>query len=221
MPKAETFRESFETALKAGSKAWKQLTEQYYWTRSAKNLEEVQKLWPEYSQAWARVQIMRVYNVDPNLYAAIAARLGGCEHKDVGEATVQMINAGVQMIDKVGIAEAYRAFREVPRTKMAALASKIQHMNGPDDLREEVDRIAAETRSAARRLGEQSRAGVQPEGYIDFRREYWKLMAENTTLRKENDALRARVGILESRMKSAAAKIREEFNAKIEELVKA
>lgn len=218
---AETFQSSFERALKAGAKSWKQLTEQYEWTKMGTNLEDVQKLWPAYSLEWARVQIMRVYNVDPNIYRAIVARLGGCEHKDINNASVQMLKVGARAIEVVGIAEAYRAFREVPRTKFAVLAAKIQGMKGPDDLRKEIDILNADVSAAGRTLGEKVKSEQGRDENLDYRREYWKLTAENEKLRKENVALRSRVNILESKIRSGVAKIREEFNAKIEDLARA
>lgn len=163
---------------------------------------------------------MRVYNVDPNIYRAIAARLGGCEHKDINNASVQMLKVGARAIEVVGIAEAYRAFREVPRTKFAVLSTKIQDMKGPDDLRKEINLITAEISSAGRSLSAKAKSVQEGDEDRDYRREYWKLTAENEKLRKENVALRSRVTTLESRMKVAAAKIREEFNAKIEDLVR-
>lgn len=168
---ANSFVGTVESLLSEGEGALAHLVDAYNW--GVIHLKEIHRYAKNYQQQWLRREIIRVFNVDPQLYVRVAHHVGGGR-------TAEQFRKGRVLIQRYGFHAMWRAENMLTNEQMASLPSKINDATTPEDFTRIVDDMAEAHR-------------VKPStdpGKIDYRREYLKLLKENSELKREVKVLR-------------------------------
>lgn len=173
-----------------GEGALLNLVDAYNWGNV--NLKEVHKYNPKYEQRWLQREIQRVFNVDPQLCTRVAHQLGGGR-------TITAFEKGRKLLKRFGFFELYRAVKLLSRKQMEELPSKITPTMTSDQLHEMVDDMAEVLKNKTDQ--------GEPEK-LDYRREYHRLLKENSELKAQVKLLNEWKAKFERMVESQGARVR-------------
>lgn len=169
---ARTFEADCIRLIKTAAMTLEEAVDRYNWANVHR--KEILKYNSGYRQEWLRIEIGRVFSVDPVIYTRTATHIGG------GRRAEHFLK-GREFIRRFGVPECLRADRLLTQDQLTELLSKVTEETSTEQFRQIVNDMAEVLSSK-----------LPPrEPKMDYQREYLRLLAENAELRKEIEILRA------------------------------
>ena len=173
----KTFMKSVHDRLSQSKENLEYLVDAYNWWQWPDNDREMRKAYPQARREWLRQEIMRIFNVDPQIVTRIVSRLSGSKRAEDRK-------KGWRFAKRIGTWELYHADRVLKPEQMKELSKKFPSGDSPitpEQIRTVVDEMAQILKS---------RQQLDVGDRIDYRREYLTLLQENAALKKEVQMLR-------------------------------
>jgi len=171
------FMEEVHNRLKSSRENLEYLVDAYNWWQWPDNEREMRRAYPKARREWMRQEIMRIFNIDPQLVSKIITRLAGSK-------AALPRQAAWKFAKRIGMWELYHADRVLKPEQLHQLSKKFpggDSLITPEQVRTVVDDMAQILKSRLK-IGDSDR--------IDYRREYLKLLQQNAALKKEVQMLR-------------------------------
>ncbi len=179
--KIATFLDDLRSRLVSSRENLEYLVDAYNWWQWPDNDREMRRAYPDARRGWLRQEIMRIFNVDPQMLSKIVTRLAGSK-------TANKRKVAWRFAKRIGTWELYHADRVLKPEQLQALPGKFLDGDfpiSPEESRTVIDDMAQILKSRPK-LGDSER--------IDYRREYLKLLQQNAGLKKEVELLRGMLG---------------------------